>query len=484
MSTADVARSERMLEKIGGKLGLTSEGAEWLKAAVDPFHDTPLMVTGYPDVNEAASVVQVVRLSAPISVPSTVTSPNTWDCHIHSFPWMAVDTGIRSSWTGNAFATTGFGPMLLGSYYTNVCPMGNIAACCVPSGTNTFDTATANTNGTLVYPLAPELAPYLNGDYRIIAKGWEVVNTSAELTVQGLVTVYRQPFPDTDSAKSILAYLPTYGTSPYVSAVGYPDVVIDSFPPQTVSSALLLDGSKQWKAKEGCYVADTLNSQEIPTGIDTACIAANIPASDSNHGTGAVALIGASCATAITLPIGSTTASVYAVQSNCVLPTKFNHSGAYFTGLSYTTTLQLNAIFYIERFPSQQDSALVVLAKHSPRYDCAAIDLYSEIVRSMPVGVPQRMNGLGEWFADAVSTAADFVSPVLSAIPTPMTQGLAGVVKTAGNVAKSLNAKREAPSIYSATGSQQSVSKKEIAKVVKAVEHVKKAKAKPGKKKK
>jgi len=162
--------------------------------------------------------------------------------------------------------------------------------------------------------------------------------------------------------------------------------------------------------------------------------------------------MGITGATGPNIPPTSPTNAFVWIGSDGVLPTKFNHSGAYFTGLSYTTTLQLNAIFYIERFPSQQDADLVVLAKHSCRLDCAALDLYSEVIRAMPVGVPQRMNGLGEWFADAVSSAADFVSPVLSAIPTPFTQGLGSIVKSAGSVAKSLGSKKEAAAVYSPTG--------------------------------
>jgi len=171
----------------------------------------------------------------------------------------------------------------------------------------------------------------------------------------------------------------------------------------------------------------------------------------------------------MSVPPTSTTNTYYGIGPVGLLPTKFNQSGAYFTGLSYSTTLTLNAIYYIERFPSQQDSDLVVLAKHSCRSDPVARALYSEIIRMMPVGVPQRMNGMGEWFADAVSSAADFISPVLSAIPTPMTQGLAGIVRTAGGVAKSLGSKKEAPATYSATGSNTTAAPKQVANVMKSV---------------
>jgi len=130
----------------------------------------------------------------------------------------------------------------------------------------------------------------------------------------------------------------------------------------------------------------------------------------------------------------------------------FNHSGAYFTGLSNSTTLQLNATYYIERFPSQQDSALVVLARNSCHGDHIALDLYSEIIKEMPVGVPQRMNGMGEWFADAVSSATDFIAPVLSAIPIPMAQTVGAGLKVVGNVAKNYNKSESVGSTYTPSG--------------------------------
>jgi len=163
----------------------------------------------------------------------------------------------------------------------------------------------------------------------------------------------------------------------------------------------------------------------------------------------------------------------------------FNHAGAYFTGLSATTTLQLNVIYYIERFPSQQDSDLVVLATNSSRKDCVAMDLYSEIIREMPVGVPQKMNGLGQWFADAVSSAVDFVSPVLSAIPHPIAQGAAMAAKTVKNVSQAVMGKKEAPGqIYSAQGANVSASEPKKKKVIERIVEVvtKKKKAHPGKK--
>jgi len=120
-------------------------------------------------------------------------------------------------------------------------------------------------------------------------------------------------------------------------------------------------------------------------------------------------------------------------------------AGAYFQGLSNSTTLQINAIYIVERFPTYQDTDLVVLAKPSCRADCAALELYSEVIRQMPVGVPQKMNGLGEWFSDAVSAASDFISPVLSAIPHPMAQGASAALRGGSSVLKKVMGSEVSP---------------------------------------
>jgi len=224
-------------------------------------------------------------------------------------------------------------------------------------------------------------------------------------------------------------------------------------------------------------VASTLNSEELPTGVDMACVSMRPAPTDSGFvDTSSAFMIGLTPTAILTIPPTSPTNSFDGWVCQGILPTKFNHSGAYFTGLSYTTTLTLNAIFYIEKFPSQLDTDLVVLAKHSCRSDTIARALYSEIVREMPVGVPQRMNGMGEWFADAVSSAADFISPVLGAIPLPMTQGLSGIVKSAGNVAKALGSKRESANPYNPTGNNTAMPIKVVVK--KPVAQKKKAKVK------
>jgi hypothetical protein len=485
-----------VLDKIGAKLGLTPSGKEWIIAAVDPYHDTPVNCCGYPDNNEAASVVQVVKLSTAIVAPGAAGSGN-WDCHIHQFPWMEGGKAVPGNFsqTTNGNQITGTGIFLLGGSITTPTPVapsntfwGGMVYDSVASGVNTFQYADP---GTSVAPFQTQLSPYLTGEYRIVGMGFEVINTTAELNLQGLATVYRQPTANLDSAKSILVTsgpVLTSGGTVATTNFGYPDVLLTNTPPATPGEALLLDGSKQWKAKDGCYVVSTFNSSENPPGANSTTPLLHMSALDSSiTSLGINWLLVTPSTNGGTnypvpfqpTPITGNPADTPTTFNLVPLPTggcwfqPFNGSGVIFSGLSNSTTLQLNAIYYIERFPTQQDSDLVVLARESCRGDSIALDLYSEIVKEMPVGVPQRMNGMGEWFADAVSSAADFISPVLSAIPLPMAQTIGSGIKMAGGIAKSLGSKKEAPGqTYSSSGSN--VSGKGASKPV----------AKPAKKKK
>jgi len=95
----------------------------------------------------------------------------------------------------------------------------------------------------------------------------------------------------------------------------------------------------------------------------------------------------------------------------------FNTSGAMFTGLSASTTLTINSIFYIERFPQATDSNLVVLAKPSPPYDPVAKACYSHMMQTMPVGVKVSENDGGEWFLKTVASLFRFLKGPLSMVP-------------------------------------------------------------------
>lgn len=467
MTTTSVARSERLLDAIGKRVGLTDAGRNWLIGCVDPFHDTPLRIDGYPDVNEASSVVQVIKVSQSFSAPGDAGSGN-WDCHVVQFPWLTPTNGLGGTFTIPSGSPTGGGGGIFNLNSTTVATVGKwggLGVCRVPASTQTWVTNTSTADET--FPFAARLAPYLSDEYRVIGMGFEVINTTSDLNIQGLVTCWRMPFVDIDSAKTVLVGGSTSGP-PVTTVVGWLDTATTTQVPITPAAALLLEGSVQWKAKEGAYVVSTLNSQELPTGNAACAIAMQLDPLDPAFvaGVNDYVLTAPLAGFAASVPPTTPTNTFNFIGAPSTSTLKFNHAGAYFQGLSNSTTLTVDAVYIIEKFPSQLDAALVVLATPSARMDPQALDLYSEISRSMPVGVPQRMNGMGEWFADAISEASNFIAPVLSAIPLPMAQMASKGLSVAGGIAKKFGSVPPKPATpnapgktYNAAGNQSVMSK-------------------------
>jgi len=387
---------------------LTPAGKEWLVAALDPFHDFDVNCSGYPDINLAPSIVQLVKQTVTIAVPGTVTNGQNWDCHITSLPWPTA--------TQMAQYTLGSGGAQNAIVYNAAAPqvtLGGISWVSVPSGSSTaLGTAATSGMGCLFLPDS-----YLLGASRVIAQGFEVVNTTSELNSQGQVLVYRNPQepPVTGASYPILNAAAT-------SIIGVASLTDVNPWPASPAQAMLLTGTRQWHAKEGAYCALTLNSNQLP--ITGEAYVGPIIQPDAVQGAPNTS------AWFPKLAMGSLFASTQLCSQS-----SFNSSGAYFTGLSYTTTLSLTYNVFVERFPSSSETDLAVLAKPSPQYDLTALELYSTCLADMPPGVMVKENGLGEWFADAVSGITGMLAPVLKAIPHPYAQiGAAAADFTKGRV--------------------------------------------------
>jgi hypothetical protein len=412
--SAKATRAEKVLTRIGDRLGLTPEGKQWLIAALDPFHDNPLDCTGYPDGSTSPCVTRVQKYTQGLSAPPNLTANTNWDCMILDTPHPQL-VKLIASYLG---ATSG-GANLNNIYNANGSPLSFGGLWCVvaPAGSsfafsNILGLLTAGTAS--VFPLV--IDPLLTaGDFRIIAKGFEVHNVTAELYKGGTVTVFESPLDSYDTAQ-------TYTVTNAAASVTTPaSCLINPAWPDSANTAFSLVNSKQWEAKDGCYVIGRINATEIPienglnftnpcyaTGNGGSTLTSLVPTADIDGGNGI----------------------------NPCLWENFNFTGAFFTGLSYQSALTVNYLVIIENHPSSQGDLVYSLAKPPPCRDDIALSMYSCILREMPVGVPVNENGLGDWFADAVSTVADYVSPVLSAIPHPGTMAAGAALRAAGNVGK------------------------------------------------
>lgn len=425
--SASVSRSEKILNRLASQDHLTPAAVEWLKTTLDPFHDNPLNCTGVPDGQLGNSVVQCIKSSVTIAKPVGLADGALWDCHVSMAPFffnsasrlnLEDATLIQSSNMANhgtaSLQVATIAPITIRKYPTGYSgnysdPMWPVA----PPGAG-FQTDFVNLN-----------ANYTSGDYRIISQGFEVLNTTNALDVQGLCTVYRTPVPSLSDASAI-NYLATPDPAAVKGANVFSGLCISRLPLDT-SQALRLPNTKQWLAKEGCYVVGHLNDPETVV---------------HNNSFIQPYFRAGSLSTTVDVPVSIVTPSLTTISGSnyyrwpSITWSKCDFSGAFFTGLKETTTLTINWNVYIERFPSEDESDLIVIAKPSPDYCPMAFELYKAIAMSLPVGVMQKENGLGDWFRDAVSTASEFISPIAAMIPHPAAQAVSGISRAIGGMAK------------------------------------------------
>lgn len=377
-----VSRAEKALEKLAQRTGMTAQGLEWLKCAIDPFHDGRLEVRGFPDGAEGSSITQCVKQQLHISKPTVYPNSN-WDAHIYFTPTSNTRTltlvQAQGSYTQAAVATASM--QLGGVTILGMQPGGNLSV------VNTAD------QDTKVLGNIPIPSTYQKKRWRLIAVGIEVHDTTAPLNKQGACTVYALP-------QNSRTYSTDFnGTGQ--SSRGFFDVTLLSDLPHTLSQVQLLEGSVTWEAAKGAYIVPTLNSGENPPDFNRPTAYMMSDQQDQYY----------PLATSITgymtqvnqFTVGASTyAAVYPEHTH-----NFNTKGVVLTGLNSASTFTVNVNYWIERFPHYADSDLVVLAQPTAEHDPMALEAYARIMSIMPVGVEVSENGFGDWFLGGVATIVD-----------------------------------------------------------------------------
>lgn len=390
---AKVKRSEELLNRIANRTGMTKEGRNWLIKAVDPFHDLPVEIEGFPDGQIGESVVQTIPLSLEVSRPATVPSTDNWDCLIF------MDDSPKSAQAGSTFIRRN---MFYGAGITaseGTVPSGGLTTLSGPQGANlTFIPSVGNTiiSSPLQVPSQALMDPC-----RVIAQAFEVRNVTAELFKQGDVIVFEQPL---NSREYPVTCLDVDSATPTITYSAF-TVKARTMPPRSQQEATTLPSSRRFEAREGCYVVGAMETldNDPAIGAPTAKMfydhagSPDTPWPDDNT----------------TVYVNGTRASSPPSANwrmiNPDLITPFGRRGAYFSGLSPETTLKVNYKVVIERFPSST-SPVINFARPTPIRDHAALEAYTEILNRMPVGVPVAENGLGDWFTGAVADIIDSVT--------------------------------------------------------------------------
>lgn len=394
------------LEKAGK---LSPDGRAWLTQALDPFHDQDIQPAGYPDVNGSHVVCVPYNQSITIQCPTSVTT-GTWDAHVFTLPEKLADSQYQ--YTNTGLATNPTNPRVIS--------LGTVTAISMATGFTTFPSTNVDSVTNHNYQTL-DLGAYA-GTGRVVAMGFEVINTTAEIYKQGDVICYRQPQSCQDS---IMMF--TVGGN---GILDLPSTVkVGRLPPNSFSEAIRIPNSKLWAASEGGYVVCT--QFDIENQIQGA--------STGTRGfVDATARWGLVDVQHMNAVISSSAATTYSGnwQSYCTTP--FNTSGLYFSGLSLQTTLQVNVRYFLELVPSSSDTTLVSLSRPSPVYDPLAFEIYSSVVSSMPPGCMWKENPAGEWFNSVLNIVAEN-APSIGNLLSNVLPGASAIGNLASQVAKHLH---------------------------------------------
>jgi len=412
---------------------ITPEACDWVKASLDPFHDFTLEhLSGYPDVSTDATVVVRVDQAHEVSAPPGLASGANWDCHIVTSPidWAKPNTLLQ-------FTNTGY----------------NIAAHCNPygnaltwgaGGLDTTSTFTARLDGLIINSVpssgasgasltyTPGHMPNIGGGgyetqnivldeyfelqpedycvYRVVYSGFEVVNTTAMIHLQGAVTCYEYG----NEYQTSQVHRTAVGPDPDNTYWGNQSVNVFRLPPNNLEEAKIMPSAHTWAAKDGVYCIAKFQQDNPFQGVTQRnyILQQNVAIGQANSGFVSVnsALRGGSFASP---GVGFTNPAMNYSFASAIPATHFsrmNTAGAYFTGLSPQTTLMVTWRIGIERLPSANSPLMLSLARPSAAFDPNALVLYNLIAAKLPPGVPQGYNDIGKWFS-MISNVARTVIP-------------------------------------------------------------------------
>lgn len=445
------ARNEQILTRIQNATGLSNGGRNALQQLVNPFPDLPHPGSCYPSVDQAPSVIQVIKKSVNITAPAGLAAGTTWDCNIYTLPIHgSTDISRAALRTGsNTIVSPSTNLAAPANFLSTKTPVGSINILTAPSsgygtisgvGLNSLGAVSRAATSLMTISALSADAAQVSGISTVIGIGFEVHNTTAEINKQGSVVVYQFPQSNSVDRTSVNLY-DTTNLQSFSAPIWRGQVPVHPITdaPANRAEALLYHGSAEWKAADGVYCVPKLIDGDIQVSRNSRTRPMIVSTYSSGgidtDGTAFLAALDAYVPvtpTAATVPIGCT----WADFGESVKITDFNSVGSFFTGLSDSTTLTLNYIIYVQRRPVVDDSNLTTLAAPPPMYDPLLKAVYTACMHSMPPGTMVKNNASGDWFWNAVSSVTDFLTPALTAVKTPMGMIGFGAATLVGNYAK------------------------------------------------
>lgn len=398
------------------KSKLTVDGKDWLTTALDPFHDYNHQIAGYPDADVSQTVVSCYQYEASITAPPSVVGAALWDVHIFNTPLTQSHTAKvvneEAAWSYLQMN----GPDAANS-------MGALHMYATPAGGALCPAAPTNVNAVNTTLPAQGVEDVAAGCSRVIAMGYEVHNTTAEMYKQGSVTSYRMP--QTHGLNS--EFFCNNAQTQFSKLVGNRY----RHPPISVAQANLLKGTRTWEAKDGVYATCLQSTVQNP--LKQLAPQQLVLSRDSDPG--------ATGAPWIVEPLQVTLNATTQYREQPLNLTVFDTTGAIFTGLSASTTLTVKVRFYVERAPTWSDPQIAVLSSPSAGYDVTALELYAAAVNMLPPAVMVGENAKGDWWRAIVSVLKHVSGPLGLAL-NPFVPGAGLIGATVSNMAGQIDTRK------------------------------------------
>lgn len=474
---AGAARASNPLVALSDSKQVSSDARDWLTAALDPFHDYEIQdLRGFPDISTEPTVVVKMQQSIDVGAPPGVTG--NWDAHIITSPidYSAVNAQVAeggkfgynlacvSEPRGGAARGAGYVSAYMQSNQgtTYVLPLArmdglliNTVASGLPNGgSDTFTPTHCMEYNAAV--ISHSQMQQINMDafmdfnptdlaiYRVVYSGFEVVNTTASLNSQGACTVYEYGHnyaPMCTQDASVPGQAQQYGHS-----------MANYFrsPPNNLAMAKVMPGAETWEARKGCYNVAKFQDMNPFTAVGRNEWVwqqnSSMRGQDSGYLTPSFDNIGnfsagSICSNGLGLDQGIEDAP-FAFPEGVTAGHHFSRmttTGAYFTGLSNSTTLTITWRVGIERLPAANNPQMLALSSPSAPYDPDALALYALICTRLPPGCPQNYNDMGKWFRMISSVARDVIPTAFPLVGTAQmileARGLPGASKALGAAA-------------------------------------------------
>jgi len=427
--------AEKLYSKVASRANLTPGGAAWLKYALDPFPDEDLPTASFPDENQAKSNVSTVKQGLTLTRPASIGSTTKWDALI----WTNGNMKAAETYAENngAVRLTGSSMRFEGASNAGYYPIQPLTIYAAPSGSPMFPDGAyypwTETNTDRFTGL--NLDPWLTDRCRLLGFGVEVHDVTPELYKGGSITV-----ADVSSdwvMDERLTVVEDQGPPVWTPQPVY----LQNAPPATLAAATLLPGSRTWEARDGTYAVGKMckmKNEYRPTVWGIPCWATSYPASDGGVSVG-VAPEPMMSAAAFTL--NSLSGYTVYAGNGPTQPVPFDLKCILLTGLDPNASFRINFNALIESIPDLDDERLLVLARPSAPLDMNALELYSEVVRELPAGVPVSWNASGDWWDSVLGALEKFAAPVgntLGALGVPFASTIGNAVSGAASMGKKL----------------------------------------------